>query len=292
MRSGVTLALLSTLAFKACGEPPEAAAPVPAEGLTAVIEGLLFGTSETCRDDADCRSGACLYGMCAGLLSVDERARLESIALRLDKEVPVELRRRVTDVLVATMQREELGQNSRARAALALGHLHWDGHRPALEAALSKAPAALAEVIALELMTPPPPKTALELVVELARSTEVARAVEALRALGGSASPEALLPLLESLSPDLDLEVQRAAIAGLSLLGDKRAIRPLVRHLTLGPEPLADEIALGLRGLTGEAFGPLPLAWDDWVSRNTLPEPPPYEPRTHRSEDDLDLPTP
>ncbi len=281
-----------TLLLMACGEPPEVAEPIPADGLPASVEGLLFGTSDTCRDDADCRSGSCLYGMCAGLLSVDEPWRVESIAKRLETAVPATLRPRVTELLVATMSRAELGQNSRARAAHALGQLPWPGHRDALEAALDSAPAAVAEIIALDLMASSPPKRALELVIELLKSNETPRIVEALRALGRSASPDALVPLLENLSTDLDLEGQRAAISGLEAFGDKRAIRPLVRHLTLGPEPLADEIARGLRTLTGASFGPMPLAWDEWVAQHPPPTPPGYEPRTHRSEDDLDLPTP
>lgn len=278
----------------ACGEPPgDSVASQTAAAMPQSVEGLLFGSSEGCNEDPDCPSGACIYGMCAGLLSVDQRWQVESIARRLASRLASDpaLGAMLEDALKRLITQPDLGLNSRGRAAQGLAELRLPGGRAALVEALASAPPPLDAVIALELMDDPPPR-ALALAFELARGTDLSRAVEALRALGTSRRPEALVPLLEALSPDIDLELQRAAVAGLASLGDRRAIRPLVRHLSLGPEPVADEVALALRKLTDQAFGPDPLAWDTWLVRNAPPEPPLFEPRVHRSEDDLELPTP
>jgi len=243
-----------------------------------------------------------------------------------------ELRPLVTSLLVSVVAREEMGFAFRGRAVRALGELvQVDGPavqasqslaRPAVQASpsppmpvpsppteiaavvaelvllLRNQPASIAEVAALTLARLGD-ATGLDIVLALTESPRLASACEALRLVGSGArggtlemKTEALTRLLATLSPDVDLELQRAAISGLGTLGDPRAIRPLAAHLVTGPEALADEVAASLRALSGQSLGPDTLAWDAWVASASPPAPPPYTLRGHNSLDDIDLPTP
>jgi len=309
----VRLACILLIApFVGCG--PEAPAgqgltfePLPADGRPPPgVEAMLFGGSRGCRDDADCESGMCTYGrLCMGLVTADELWRVERIGerVRARLELQPELRPLVTSLLASVVTREEMGLSFRGRAVRALGQLvgpegaNADAVLAELRRLIVVSPASVAEVAAITLARLGD-ATGLDIVLALTEDRREASACEALRVLGlgarhGEATRvEALTTLLAAMSPDVDLELQRAAIAGLGALGDRRAIRPLAAHLATGPESLADEVADTLRAITGAAIGPDPLRWDAWVAANGPPEPPPYTLRGHDSLDDIDLPTP
>lgn len=306
----------------ACGKevaPPE---PIPAEGLPPTIEEMIFGSSRGCRDGLDCASGACSFGACRGMVSTDEPWRVENIAQKLADRIEKEplLAPRVVATLSAIAQNEEERVAIRGRAVSALGVVvqpptsSQTGPADPLKAAvvaelkelLPKAPAAVGEVIAATLARLGDP-SGVELLVMLAGSERLPVALDATRALGalGRAEPraalsdEVLVTLLSAVSVDLDLELQRAAIEALGDLGDARAMVPLARHLTAGPEALAEVGAQALTKLVPKLGADLsppsgsdPLRWDAWLTAHRPPAPPPYSPRGHDSVDDIDLPTP
>ncbi len=312
-----TNALLSLVMIgSACTAEP--AGPVvealPSAGFSPATEALLFGSSTRCRQAQDCDSHACLFGSCAGLITVDEPWLTATVGerLRLHLASRPGVEERLVPMLSQMLADESSGLAFRGRAARALGEINSPASLNSLEAYLVSAPGPLAEVIAVILAQRGRP-AGVELLIELAVSDTSARAIEALTALGGlAASPNtaspasttretAFIALLSALSPDIDLELNRAAIRSLARFGDPRAIRPLRRFLVTGPESLADEVAAALRKLTNPgndtahaaaSLGPDPRRWDAYLDQHRPPEPPAYVPRTHRSEDDLDLPTP
>lgn len=315
-----------TLALAACGSEPPPAPGLQIEPLPTgaeagrpppAVEAMLFGGTRGCREDADCESNACVFGACAGLVTADELWRVERIAERVRQRLALqpELFPLVADLLADVATREEMGLAFRGRTVRGLGAL--------VQAPAPGAPGAPADPRAVErrqrvlahleklLVTSPSPVAEVaaitlarlgdasggELVIALTEAEREATALEALRVLGHARgdpafTTAALVALLSALSPDLDLELQRAAIAGLAALADRRAIRPLATHLALGPEAIAHEVAAALRALSGLLLGPDPLAWDAALAQDPPPAPPPYTPRGHDSLDDIDLPTP
>lgn len=302
-----------SLAASACGKevtPPE---PIPAEGLPPSVEEMFFGSSRGCRDGLDCASGACSFGACRGLVSIDEPWRVETIAEKLRERITQEaaLAPRVVATLSAIAHNDEERVVIRGRAVAALGVV---GQVATLREAvvadlkdlLPKAPAAVGEVVAGSLARLGD-ASGVELLVMLAGSERLPVALDAMRALGAlgrapgrpSLSDEVLVTLLSAVSVDLDLELQRAAIEALGDLGDARAMIPLARHLTAGPESLAEVEAIALAklapklgaGVTAPG-GTDPLRWDAWIAANRPPAPPAYTPRGHDSVDDIELPTP
>jgi hypothetical protein len=271
---------------------------------------MLFGGSRGCRDDLDCESNVCLFGSCAGLITADELWRVERVATRVRERIALqpELSDLVVDLVADVATREEMGLAFRGRSVRALGRLldpAGEGPEHAararriithLQRLLVVSPGPVAEVAAIALATLGDP-TGADIVIALTESEREATAIEALRVLGlvrGDAElrNEVLVTLLSTLSPELDIELQRAGIAGLAALGDARAIGPLADYLTVGSEPLAAEVAEALRQLSGHTLGGDPLAWDAWLDAHPPPAPPPYTPRGHDSMDDIDLPTP
>jgi len=309
----ISTLFLFTLMHSACGDKPAdpVIEPLPANVFSPSTEALLFGSSTRCREAQDCDSHACLFGACAGLITVDEPWLTavvgERLRLHLASRPGVE--ERLVPILSQMLADDDSGLAFRGRAARALGEIASPAALDALEARLASAPGSLAEVIAVTLARQGRAAGA-DLLIELAASETSARAIESLTALGGlssnaaSASPireAAFLTLLSALSADIDLELNRAAIRSLTRFGDPRAILPLRRFLVSGPESLADEAAAALRKLTNPnndpnheaaSLGPDPRRWDAYLDQHRPPEPPAYTPRTHRSEDDLDLPTP
>lgn len=301
----------------ACGAPTEPPPePLPPTGLTPALEVFLFGSSDRCRAASDCPTGACLFGACAGIITVDEPQLVAVVGQRLRAHIEVRpdrdaVNERLIAILGAMLADDESGPSFRARAARALGELAHPLALATLAEQLAPAPSALAELIAT-LLAERGRADGLDLVLELANAespSRLAYALSALSALGGlehtklpADRRDAVLgTLLSTLSPDIGLELNRAAIRGLTGLGDPRAILPLRRFLVAGPESLADETAAALRRLTNPeqrpdaptaALGTDPRRWDAWLDEHPAPAPPPFTPRAHRSEDDLDLPTP
>lgn len=302
-----------TFAFAGCAKEKPAAPGLAIEALPGdgrpppAFEAMLFGGQRGCREDSDCESSVCSFNACVGLVTADELWRMERIGVRVRERLALqpELRPLVTGLLGSVVNREEMGFAFRGRAVRSLGELVDPASSTpaeiaeivaALKVHLIGAPASIAEVAALTLARLGD-ATGIDIVLALTESTRLASACEALRlaghARGGAAvNDETLTILLATLSPELDLELQRAAIDGLAALADKRAIRPLAAHLTTGPEALADEVARTLRALTGQSLGPDALAWDAWVASAKPPAPPPYTLRGHDSSEDIDLPTP
>jgi HEAT repeat protein len=126
----------------------------------------------------------------------------------------------------------------------------------------------------------------------LTEHEELGVAAEALRALGHSKLPGALVPLLRTLNAVLDGTLLRAALDGLSLLGDPRAIRPLYSWLAEAPEYLHHEILVTLRSLSRATIGHDMEAWERWIEDHNPPPPPQYALRTHSADEELGLPTP
>ncbi len=321
--AAISLGVAACLQLAACGKDAPAPLglsiePLPADGRPPpAFEAMLFGGTRGCRENADCESSVCSFSACVGLVTADELWRIERIGVRVRERLALqpELRPLVTSLLDSVVAREEMGFPYRGRAIRALGELVDPAtSAPAdiaavvasLKLHLTTQPSAIAEIAALTLARLGD-ASGLDIVIALTESTRAASACEALRILGtgargaqaGVAAPgseatktEALTTLLATMSPDVDLELQRAAIEGLAALADQRAIRPLAAHLATGPEALADEVAATLRALTGQTLGPDTLAWDAWVASARPPAPPPYALRGHDSLDDIDLPTP
>lgn len=310
---GVALAACLALACAEDAPPPPGLAPEPiaADGrLPPGVEAMLFGGSRGCREDADCESNSCEFGGCVGLVTSDTRWRVEHIGRRVRERLAIqpELGPHLVRVLGEVAMREEMGIAFRGRAAQAIGELFvkdapgaatdaagLDAARRALGELLVVAPGPVAELAAVALARLGDGR-GVDMVIAVSESKRIAWACEALRALGhvgpGEGREAALTALLSALSPEIGLELQRAAIDGLAALGDRRAIRPLTAHLTTGPEAIADEVAAALRALTGATLGPDALRWDAWVAEHRPPEPPAYTPRGSTSADDIDLPTP
>jgi len=307
------LPLVLLLGAVGCGKEKPAPLGLAIEALPGdgrpppAFEAMLFGGQRGCREDSDCESSVCSFSACVGLVTADELWRMERIGVRVRERLALqpELRPLVTSLLGSVANREEMGFAFRGRAVRALGELVDPATSPpaqvaevvaALKLHLIGAPASIAEVAALTLARLGD-ATGIDIVMALTESTRQASACEALRLLGHArgdeaTTTEALTTLLATLSPDVDLELQRAAIDGLAALADARAVRPLAAHLTTGPESLADEVAKALRRLTGASLGPDALAWDAWVANAKPPAPPTYTLRGHDSLDDIDLPTP
>lgn len=289
--------------------PTSAPEPLPPSGLPASTEALLFGTSTRCQLATECASGACVFGACAGLITVDEPALAAVVGARLRDELARTpgLAERLVPTLSVMVTDKEAGLPFRGRAARTLAEIGSPAALTELERRLPESTGSLADLIAVLLANHGRP-AGLGRVVELSRSQTTARSVEALRALGGlkDAPPDArdvaLVELLSALSPDVHLEESRAAVDGLARLNDPRALTPLRRFLVAGPDGLAHEaaramraLASGLGGAAGAAaasLGPDPRRWDAHFAANPPPAPPAFEPRRHDSEDDLDLPTP
>lgn len=307
-RRSRSVALL-VLALAACADRPQGPppSPLPPSGLPARTEALLFGSATRCLAARDCDSRACLFGNCAGLLTVDEPWQTAVVGERLRDDLATTpgLEARLVPVLAAMTADVESGLPFRARAARGLGQIGSPAALAALEAALPTAPPTLAEVMATTLVSHGRNHDgALDLVLELAGGDDTGKSVEGLRALGGLAGPsgarrdEVLVELLASLSTDIPIEEARAAIDALSRLGDARAVTPLRRFLVVGPDSLAHETATALRALMtplapeAAALSTDPRAWDELLARHPPPAAPPFTVRARTSEDDLDLPTP
>lgn len=301
------LAVLGACAREVPPPPGLEPEPLGEDGrLPPGVEAMIFGSARGCRDDLDCESNACVFGTCAGLLTADEPWRMARIGARLRERLArqPELADTLTALMGEVATKDEMGLPFRGRVMRALGQIWPEGAAaPAiatLRALLPKSPAAVAEVAAVTLARLGDASGA-DLVIELAHGDRLASACDALEALGhiahvaapGAQSADGALPeLLATLSPGLDLELQRAALDGLGAARDPRAIRPLVGYLTTGPEPLADRAAEVLRQTTGQSFGPDALAWDRWLSTAQVPAPPAFVPRGTDSSTDIDLPTP
>ena len=305
------------LAFvTACSDapPPSMSEALPPSGLPATTEELLFGSPTRCDAPSECVSGACVFGTCAGLVTVDEPWLSAAVGERLRQQIAriPGLAERLVPLFSAMTMDEEAGLPFRGRAARALSEIGTPEAIAELERRSRDASGSLGELMAVLLASHDNP-AGLDVVIELTRSKTTARAIEALRALGGLKTPGvahelALTELLASLSPDIHLEESRAALDGLARLGDPRALVPLRRFLVAGPDGLAHETARAMRVLAGDAgmlggdtqakdtaaarLGVDPRRWDELFSRHAPPAPPPYTPRRHESEDDLDLPTP
>lgn len=288
------LALAALAACAACADAPEGPPPPPplppGDALPPDVEGILFGSPDACSNDDVCASGVCYYGACGGLLSVDSRWMQERVATtlkgRIERQPP--LRERVVADLGRVLRRKSAEFPFRARVIVGLEVL---GAGDVLAEALPDLPEPVAEVAAPAL-TRMGRSEGLAHTLALTESDALPTAVEALRALGQSRQPDALLGLLRALGPDLDVELQVAAVQALGVLGDKRAIRPLVSYLHDAPDMVVVPVIRALRALTGAAIGGDGAAWDAWVTSHAPPEAPPFTPREPSSEGDLDLPTP
>jgi hypothetical protein len=126
-------ALLALLAGNAAcrSEPAPVAGPTPAEVRTC----LLAGTGKRCQGDSDCgpaaARGACLFGVCHGLLVAEGRPAAAVLAARIAALPPV-LRASITAELLSQWRLG--GQRAGVRYALteALGRLAVGGQdRPA-----------------------------------------------------------------------------------------------------------------------------------------------------------------
>lgn len=295
----LTLLPLLTTACEPAAPPAPTAEPLPESGLPASTEALLFGTATRCNLATECESGACVFGACAGLITVDEPALTDVVGARLRDHLARTpgLAERLVPTLSVMVTDEEAGLPFRGRAARTLAQIGSPQALTELERRLPESPGSLADLIAVLLANAGRP-SGLDRVVELSRSVTTARSVEALRALGGlGAAPSdardvALVELLSALSPDVHLEENRAAIDGLARLNDPRALTPLRRFLVAGPDALAHETARAMRALSTAKLGPDPRRWDAHFAANPPPAPPAFSPRRHDSEDDLDLPTP
>lgn len=304
--AGIALLALVATACEPAAPPTRAPEPLPASGLPASTEALLFGTATRCNLATECESGACVFGACAGLITVDEPALTDVVGARLREHLARTpgLAERLVPTLSVMVTDEEAGLPFRGRAARTLAQIGSPAALTELERRLPESPGSLADLIAVLLADHGRPD-GLDRVVELSRSPSTARSVEALRALGGlgAAPPDArdvaLVELLSALSPDVHLEENRAAIDGLARLNDPRALTPLRRFLVAGPDALAHETARAMRalsapkaGLAVASLGPDPRRWDAHFAAHPPPAPPAFTPRRHDSEDDLDLPTP
>lgn len=298
----VVMAANTVFALLMSCQDAETPAPEPLlpSGLTASTEALLFGSPTRCNTATECDSGACVFGACAGLITVDEPWLSAVVGEKLRQHLAANpgLAERLVPMLSLMTTDREAGLPFRGRAARALAEIGTQGALDELERRLPESPSSLAELIATLLATQDR-HAGLDIVVELSRSKTTARAIEGLRALGGLHSGDArdiaLIELLSALSPDLHLEECRAALDGLTRLNDPRAILPLRRFLVAGPDNLAQETARALRALVGpgaETLGTDPHAWDTLFETKAPPAAPEYTPRRHESEDDLDLPTP
>lgn len=282
------------LASAACAGPVDDVSPraplPPGVALPEDVEATLFGSTMACRVDADCASGFCYYGACGGLLTVDTRWMQEVITDRVVAMVEAEpaLRQRIVHHLGRILRRPRTELSYRARCLVGLERL---GAVEPIREALPDLPETVAESAAMALVRLGD-AAGLAHTLALTEHDSVPIAIEAIRSLGGVKSTEALVGLLRLLNPDLDGDTVRAALDGLAIHGDRRAVRPLVAFLAVAPEFLVVRTARTLRSLTDAPVGEDLGAWQRWVDASDPPEPPPYTVRAYRTEDDIGLPPP
>ena len=287
--------LCAALLLGCAGEETAAIAPTPpslppGDALPTEIDAMLYGSAQTCRTNNECPGAVGYYGACIGLLVVDQRWMQESIVERVVESVSdhEELRERVIMHLDRVLKRPDTDLAFRARALLPLEAL---GAQESLNRALKDPEERLQAAAALALTRSGSPK-ALTLVGALSEDKQPAVAAEALRALGKSRLPDALVPLLRTLNADLDASLLRAALGGLALHGDLRAMKPLRAWVDRAPEYLHHEILATMRAISGAKVGNDLDAWDRWLEQHAPPDPPAYTTRVFLADDELGLPTP
>ena len=284
----LSLAALCSSCSETAAPPPE---PLPpGDGLPASVETMIFGSSMACLDDSVCPSGICTYGSCIGVLLADQRWMHARAVSRLRDEVErrAELRPRVLEQLGRVAQSQEADSAYRSRALRALEVLDAPD---TLVLLLKDAEPRIAEESAIALARMGNP-AGLEKTLALTRSENIPVSAEALRAVAHLPGDASLIGLLASLNPELDPPLVRAAIDGLAMLNDARAVRPLVSALPKLPGHLQHRVTDTLRGLTGARMGGDPAGWVLWVESHDPPRPPEVQMRRLQNHHEEGLPAP
>jgi HEAT repeat protein len=235
---------------------------------------MLYGAPRPCREDAQCPGKVCTFGVCLGLIQLDERWTQETVLEELRRRLQGqdEARATVIAMLEEELDRRESDVAYRARALLGLERL---GARAPIAKALGDREEPLQEAAALALVRLGDPR-GLGLTAALTEHDAEALACEAILALGQSGLPDALPHLLGLLSPELPRERVRGAVLALARLRDRRAIGPLVGFLETGPETLALSVVETLRVLSGARIGQDGAAWRAWLASADVAPAPPY----------------
>jgi len=249
--------------------------------------------------ESSCESGICEYNMCVPLARLDAPwqvpvviARLKALAAKSPDAAALEAR---AVAILADLVDTGAALAFRARALHGLEEL---GARDEIIKRFSALPLALQGQAAISLARLGD-ATGIELCIALTEDEDMPVVLEAIRALGTyalkhqGAGPDVLPTLLAFLSPDIDLQLQRATLAALREAKDARAMGPLVAYLEQGPDALADQTGFALDAISGTRQAADVAVWQRWLAAHPAPAAPAYEPKRGRaSSDDIELPEP
>lgn len=257
-----TALMLLALLVSACQTDPASppSGPVPDE---AWVQSVLRGSPAACDEDAQCASGVCQFGNCAGALAVDQRWLQEELARRLAEGAARSPEARALVVAGLAAIAEDVGAEgarTRGRAAFVASFLPGEEATAFLVGLLDDPSPIVRREVALALASRGDDRALTQVLLDLHDGAARWRA-EAARALGGLRSDRAVDALTAALS-DESRFVQQNAIESLGRIGDRRAIRPLVDILRDGAEPHHAIALAALRAITGERLGLDPGEWE------------------------------